>query len=444
MDGTALSLALVILFVLIGGFFAGSEIALVSLRDSQVRRMEAAGGRGRRVANLRGDANRFLSAVQVGVTLTGFFASSYGGATIAVKLAPRLETLGIPDGVSDTLALVLVTALVAYLSLVLGELLPKRLAMQQSERWSLLAAPILDRVATLTRPVIWLLGLSTNTLGRLVGLDPKGGGDDVSEEELREMVSSHGDLSDDERRVLADVFVAADRRIIEIMVPRTEVAFLSHEMPLQQAAEAIADQPHSRYPVTRNDTDDIVGFVHVRDLLTAARQPSPGNTSTVATVMREILVVPGTNTLLPTLSQMRRERAHMALVIDEYGGTNGVVTMEDLLEELVGDIEDEYDPATAPGAPASDTAELDGLLHRDDVQELTGLNLPEGPYETLAGFLMTKLGQVPHLGDELDALGYHFQVTEMDGRRPSRIRVEAQPEDSPTTPDDPQSADTVL
>jgi putative hemolysin len=160
--------------------------------------------------------------------------------------------------------------------------------------------------------------------------------------------------------------------------------------------------------------------------------------------MREILVVPGTNTLLPTLSQMRRERAHMALVIDEYGGTNGVVTMEDLLEELVGDIEDEYDPATAPGAPASDTAELDGLLHRDDVQELTGLNLPEGPYETLAGFLMTKLGQVPHLGDELDALGYHFQVTEMDGRRPSRIRVEAQPEDSPTTPDDPQSADTVL
>lgn len=137
--------------------------------------MATAGGRGRRVAKLRGDANRFLSAVQVGVTLTGFFASSYGGATIAVKLAPRLETLGIPDGVSDTIALVLVTALVAYLSLVLGELLPKRLAMQQSERWSLLAAPILDRVATLTRPVIWLLGLSTNTLGRLVGLDPKGG-----------------------------------------------------------------------------------------------------------------------------------------------------------------------------------------------------------------------------------------------------------------------------
>lgn len=267
----------------------------------------------------------------------------------------------------------------------------------------------------------------------------------MSEEELREMVSSHGDLSDDERRVLADVFVAADRRIIEIMVPRTEVAFLSRETPLQQAAEAIADQPHSRYPVTGNDTDDIVGSVHVRDLLTAARQPSPGNTSTVAAVMREILVVPGTNTLLPTLSQMRRERAHMALVIDEYGGTNGVVTMEDLLEELVGDIEDEYDPATVPGAPASDTAELDGLLHRDDVQELTGLNLPEGPYETLAGFLMTKLGHVPGLGDELDALGYHFQVTEMDGRRPSRIRVEAQqPEDSPPTPDGPQSADTVL
>ncbi|MBA4084588.1 MAG: HlyC/CorC family transporter [Kytococcus sp.] len=443
MDSTAISLALVILFVLVGGFFAGSEIALVSLRDSQVRRMEADDGRGKRVAKLRGDANRFLSAVQVGVTLTGFFASSYGGATIAVKLAPWLESVGVPDGVSDTVALVLVTALVAYLSLVLGELLPKRLALQRAEGWSLIAAPVLDRIASLTRPVIWVLGVSTNALGRLVGLDPKGGGEEVSEEELREMVSSHEELGAYERRVLTDVFDAADRRITEVMIPRTEVDFLKATMPLREAARLVSGQPHSRYPVTGQDTDDVLGFVHVRDLLTTAQSDSrdDGTRTTVADATRDVLALPGSRTVLSALAEMRRQRAHLALVIDEYGGTDGIVTMEDLLEELVGEIEDEYDPGTAGTSQLTGSTDLDGLLHRNDVKERTGLDLPEGPYETLAGFVMTRLGRAPALGDEAVALDHRFQIIDMDGRRPSLIRVE--PERATGDGSNPSQGDSV-
>jgi len=432
-DGVALNLALVLLFVVIGGFFAASELALVSLRDSQVYRLAGTGSRGARVAALRQDSTRFLAAVQIGVTVAGFFSAAYGGSTLTTPFAGVLTALGVPEGVASTVAFIAVTAFISYLSLVLGELVPKHLALQKSEGVALVVAPVLDRVARISRPVIWLLSRSTNVVTRLLGLDPKGGGDEVSEEELRDIVAGHGELGVEERRVLSDVFDAADRQLSAVLIPRTEVEFLAADMPLAEAAPFVLGQPHSRYPVIGETVDDVVGVVHVRDLLTAALAergfgdlaqertagPAEGEPRTVGHLARSVPMLPRSKPLLSALTQLRADRRHLAVVVDEYGGTAGIVTMEDILEELVGEIEDEYDPAEHD----RDVTELDGLLNRDDVAERTGITLPDGPFETLGGFVQTELRRVPALDDTVDAVEHRFTVTEMDGRRVARVRV---------------------
>jgi putative hemolysin len=410
------SLALVLVFVLVGGYFSASELALVSLRDSQVDRLS--GKRGDRVRKLRADSNRFLASVQVGVTLAGFFASAYGGSTLAQPLADVLVAWGLPAGIAGTAAFIGVTAFISYLSLVLGELVPKRLALQRPEGVALFVAPVLDRVAMITRPIIWLLSRSTNLVVRMLGLDPRAQGEEVTEEELRDMVSSHGELGAEERRVLTDVFGAADRQLGGVMVPRTEVEFLSAATPLADAARDVLDKPHSRYPVIGETEDDVVGVVHVRDLLTSALTGN-GTPRTVGDIARPVPLLPGSKPVLASLAEMRANRTHLAVVVDEYGGTDGIVTMEDILEELVGEIEDEYDPA----ARHADSTEFDGLLHHDELAAMTGIVLPEGPYETLAGFVQTALGRVPAVDDEVEMRGHRFTVVEMDGRRVARVRI---------------------
>ncbi|MGH4008236.1 MAG: hemolysin family protein [Pseudonocardiaceae bacterium] len=425
MDSWFASSLVMLLFVLIGGYFAASEIALVSLREGQVRRLAEEGKRGRAVARLREDPSRFLSAVQVGVTFTGFFAASYGGATLAVGLRRVLVGWGLSEGLAGTAALVLVTLVVSYVSLVLGELAPKRLALQRPEAIARFVAPVLDWIAKVLRPVIWLLSVSTNAVVRLLGIDPHAKADEVSEEELRDLVGSHEELTPEERRVLTDVFTATDRVLREVMVPRTEVDFLPRSVGVEEAAAYVENRPHSRYPVTGASLDDVVGVVHVRDLLTAAhrRDHGQGGPETVGELAREALALPSSLPLVQALSQMRRH-GHLAIVIDEYGGTDGIVTLEDLIEELVGDIEDEYDARGRPSGRREDgSVELDGLLHRDDIKELTGIELPEGHFNTLAGFVISQLGRVPEVGDSVAALGHRFTVTEMDERRVARVRV---------------------
>ena len=421
MDGILLSLALVLLFVLVGGFFSASELALVSLRDAQVRRMAGADRRGERVAHLRADSNRFLSAVQVGVTLAGFFSAAYGGSTLAEPLAEVLTAWGLPAGIAGTIAFVIVTIAIAYLSLVLGELVPKRLALQRPEAVARAVAPTLDRVATFSRPVIWLLGRSTNAVVRMLGLDPRASDDGVSPEELRDMVRTHRGLGPEERRVLGDVFGAADRSVSAAMVPRTEVDFLDADMTVEDAARDALGRAHSRYPVIGGDVDEVVGVVHVRDLLTALLTEPAAAQREVRGLARPVPLLPAGKPLLDALSELRTQRAHLAVVVDEYGGTDGIVTLEDILEELVGDIEDEYDPEARPDA---DGSELDGLLHRDEVADRAGIRLPDGPYETLAGYVQATLGRIPVTGDSVRLGPYRLTVAEMDGRRVARVRVD--------------------
>jgi putative hemolysin len=434
------SVVLVLLFILIGGVFSASELALVSLRDSQVQRLAAGGRRGARVAHLRRDSNRFLAAVQVGVTLAGFFSAAYGGSTIGAQLTPVLVGWGLPESAAETIALIVVTTVISYLSLVLGELAPKRLALQRPEGVALFVAPMLDRIATAARPVIWLLSVSTNAVVRILGLDPDRSADRVSEEELRDIVGSHEDLDTVERQVLTDVFDAADRQLSDVMVPRPDIDFIDASVTLAAAAGAALERPHSRYPVIRGNSDTVIGFVHVRDLLTALHQPHPhdavngtdSGARTIETITRPITALPASKSVLSTLTLLRSGGGHMALVVDEYGGTDGIVTMEDLIEELVGEIQDEFDPAPNADEHTPGTAqELEGRINLDEVHDCTGLHLPPGRYATLGGYVMDYLGRIPHAGDTFDAFGHRFTVIEMDHYRPVRILV------SPIAPEEP-------
>jgi magnesium and cobalt exporter, CNNM family len=431
MSGILRDIALILVFIMISGGFVLAEMALVSLRDSQARGLENRGRRGATVARLNRDPNRFLAAVQVGVTLSGFLSAAFGGATLADRLAPVFEGWGLSSSLAATAALIVITLVISYFSLVIGELAPKRLALQSAESISLLVAPTVDRIAKLARPVIWLLSISTNLVVRLLGGDPGAKREQISEAELRELVSGSEALGAEERQIVQDVFEAGDRQIREIMIPRTEVDFISEQMPAYRAAQFALERPHSRYPVIRESTDDVVGFVHVRDLFNPELS---GRSVRVRDVVRDVLLLPSTRHLLSAMTDMRRERAHMAIVVDEYGGTAGIVTLEDLLEELIGDIRDEYDEVEPETTRLlTGEVEVDGLLNLDDFKDESGLELPDdGPYETVAGFILQQLGHVPAVGETATFDGHLLVVTDVDGRRIARVRVQraAPPEES--------------
>lgn len=413
---TFINFGLVLLFVIGGGVFAATEIALVSLRESQLTAIERKGARGARVAAVARNPNRFLAAVQIGVTVAGFFSAAYGGSTLAPDLAPYLEILGLGEDAALTTALVLMTLLIAYLSLVLGELVPKRLALQKAAGVSMAVAPVLDRFATLMRPVIWLLSLSTNSLVRLLGGDPNATSEQLSETELRELVSTHEDLGEQERRMLIDVFAATETSIEEVMRPRGDVSFIEGSIAVAEAALIVQSLPYSRYPVTGEGFDDITGFLHVRDLLAI----QAGDTRRVGDLVRPILMLPGTKLILPTVAKMRQESIHLAVVVDEYGGTDGIVTLEDLVEEIVGDIRDEYD---IEPVRSGDLTAFDAGSSLEDFAEETGITLRDGGYETVAGYVIALLGHIPEAGEQVGVEGGTLEVTEVVGSRVTRLTL---------------------
>jgi putative hemolysin len=412
---------IVLVIVSIGGFFASAEMALVSLREGQVRSLAKRGRRGAKAARLASDPNRFLSAVQIGMTLATLVSGAFGADTLAAALRSWFVRQGMAGDVASPLAFAVVTVCITFVSLVLGELAPKRLALQRAVPLSLLAAPTLDRIATLARPVVWLLSVSVNVVVRLLGGDPRQGRQAMTEQEVRELVTETQTLSPDERRIVGEVFDAGKRQIREVLRPRTEVEFLESGITIGEAARIAASVPYSRLPVYQDSYDNVIGFVHIRDLL-GPLAPDPA--TLVDEVVREVKFLPISKTVLAALSEMRRDRAHLAIVADEYGGTAGIVTLEDLVEELIGDIRDEYDTglAAATRLPRGEV-EVDGLLNLDEFAEQTGIELPEGPYETVAGYVLAALGELPSPGDSVKVPGYTITVTEMDGRRIARLRV---------------------
>lgn len=431
-----LSALLVLVFVLIGGVFAATEMALVSLRESQIRRLERSNGAGRTVAGLARDSGLFLSAVQIGVTFAGFFSSAFGASTIAPQLTPVLKGWGVPGDVAGVVSLVVLTLIVSYLSLVLGELVPKRIAMQKAERVSLIVAPPLSIFARLMRPVIWLINGSSNLLLRLLGFDPDARTEDMTEEEVVEIVTSFEGFEQGEREIVADVFEANDRLVTEIMRHRSDVVAFEASESVAEVVDAIRNQPYSRYPVYEETIDDTIGFIHVRGLLEAATR-GEGDLP-LREIARPIQYFPGTLRLPAAMRQMRASGNHLAMVVDEYGGTDGLVTLEDLLEELVGEIWDEYDRDEHRAVMQLHESQLmDASTNLEDFADVSGILLPEGPYETVAGWVVMKLGRLGTVGDvveipadytidaEDDAgdIRYELEVAEVRGNRITRVKL---------------------
>ena len=266
---------------------------------------------------------------------------------------------------------------------------------------------------------------------RLLGGDPGANKEVITEEELRGMVATQATLTPQERELIDDVFDAGERELREVMVPRTEVAFLDSTLPAYKAARIVVDLPHSRYPVFRGSQDDVLGFVHIRDILA----PDVADRGIrLEDLVREVLFMPGSKRVLPAMFEMRSAGVHLAIVVDEYGGTDGIVTLEDLVEELVGDIRDEYDVEERVDRSAHGVVEVDGLLNLEDFADEVGFELPEGPYETVAGFVVAELGRLPEVGESVAVDGHTLTVTELDGRRASRIKVVRSPRTG--SPDD--------
>ena len=432
MSSAVLNIAIVLALIMIEGVFVAAEIALVTLRDGQARAMT--GRRGAAVARLTSDPNRFLATVQIGVTLTALLSSAFGAVTLSEQAKDALVDHGMRSGLAGPVGFIGVTLLISFVTLVVGELVPKRLGLQRADRTAKLVSPTLDRLATVARPLIWLLSRCTDVLVRVLGGDPNTGREAITEEELRGLVAAHESLSTDERRLIDDVFAAGERSVSEVMVPRTEVTFLDAGLTVSRAAKVATESPHSRYPVVGLGQDDVRGFVHIRDLLLDGSRVERART--VGDLVREIKQLPGSKNVLAALSEMRREGHHLAIVVDEYGGTDGIVTLEDLIEEVIGDIRDEYDEAqVGPARLGGGAIEVDGRLNLDDFAEFTGVELPDGPYDTAGGFVMSALGKLPSVGDEVKREGYTITVTAVDGRRAERVRVTPSRHDeaSPTT-----------
>jgi putative hemolysin len=415
-------LAVIAGLIVLASFFVAAEIALISLRDSQVREIATRGKRGARVAALAAHPNRLLAAVQIGVTVSGFLSAALGADQLGDYVIPWLESLGISNAWSTTISLLGVTLVIAYFSLVFGELVPKRVALFRAEEIAMATAGIINVVANIFRPLIWLLSRSTDIVLRAFGIDPKEARSQISEEELLDLVSGHAALSDEERDIVEEVFNASERQIHEVMVPRTEVDFMDVSLTVGKAIDLAVDKAHSRYPVIRGSSDEVIGFIHVRDLLDTSLATRE---TKIIELVRSIIFLPGTKGILPALSEMRKQGQHVAIVLDEYGGTDGIVTLEDLVECLIGDIRDEYDEDETDIAIESRTGdfEVDGLISIEDLVEQTNLEVPDGPYETASGFVMHHLGRIPKEHDVVVVDGVRITVLSMEGKRAGQLLI---------------------
>jgi putative hemolysin len=413
-DGLVPQLGLVAVLVLLNAAFAGSELALVSLREGQLQRLEARGGSGEVLAHLARDPNRFLATIQIGITLAGFLAS----ASAAVSLAGPLEgLLGFLGGASRPASIVAVTLVLSYVTLVVGELAPKRVAMQRAEGWGLLVARPLAFLSSVTRPVVWLLSHSADVVVRLVGADPGRQREDVTEDEIREMVAAQSTFTPQQRMIIEGAFEIAERRLSEVLWPRGDILVLEPDRSCEDALGALVAAGYSRAPVAADrDLDQAVGVVHLRDLV--------GRAGTVGEQAAPARFYPETAAVLDVLRGMQQDRQHLVIVANEHGGAEGIVTIEDLLEELVGEIYDEADRDIQSVEHRPDGAVvLPGRFPVHDLPDL-GIELPGGDYATVAGLVLAALGRIPTApGDTVEIDGWSATVLEVTGRAIVRIEL---------------------
>lgn len=431
MSGLLPRLLLVGMLVVLNAALAGSEMALVSLREGQLKRLELRGGTGRVLARLAREPSRFLATIQIGITLAGFLASATAAVALAEPLAEPLSFLG---EAARPVAVVVVTVALASVTLVFGELAPKRVAMQRAERWGLLAARPLAVLSSVTRPAVWMLSHSTNVAVRLMGGDPHRQREEVTDQELRDLVGAHQSFSTEQRDIISGAFEIADRTLDQVMKPRRDVVVLSAHTSAADALEVLVASGHSRAPVAEGgDFDRVVGVVHLRDLIGGGDTP-------VGERSKPPVFFPETAQLLHALRDLRLARQQLAIVVDEHGGAEGIVTVEDLLEELVGEIYDETDRDVVGAELEPDgSLVLPGTFPVHDLPDL-GVELPEGDYATVAGLVLAALGRIPEAaGDSVRIDGWQVTVLGVDRRAITRVRL-SPATDSSGEPEDATSA----
>ncbi|MCP2246074.1 hemolysin family protein, partial [Lentzea aerocolonigenes] len=420
MDGYGFNLALVAVLVLLNATFAGSEMALVSLREGQLRSLEREGRH--TLVRLARDPNRYFATIQIGITLSGFLASATAAVSLAQPLVPLLEFLG---AAANGVAIALVTVILTFVTLVLGELAPKRLAMQYAVRWSKIIARPLDLLSTVSRPVVWLLSKSTDLVVRIFGGDPDADDEQMSAEELRDLVEVQQHLNPEQRTIMTGALEIHERKLREVLVPRRLVTVLDAGLDTATAREILARSGHSRAPVTKDGhLDDVVGVVNLRDLL--------DDDVALADVTRVPMVLPDSVRVTDALRRMKAEHEQMALVVDEHGAVDGIVTLEDLLEEIVGEIYDETDSdVVAVRAEADGSIELPGTFPVHDLADV-GVELrdpPAGPYATIAGLVLVLLGRIPEEpGDVVEVSGWKVEVLAVEHHAITKVRLRSQPE----------------
>lgn len=426
----AFDISLIAVLLLLNGIFAGSELALVSLREGQLRALERAGGRRERaLVRLARDPNRYLGTIQLGITLAGYLASATAAVTLAEPLVPALGFLG---GAAEAIAITSVTLVLAAINIIVGELVPKRLAMQHPQGWALLVARPLDKLATVTKPMVWLLGRSTDFLVRLLGGKVENAGEQLSAEELRELVAVQRVLTSEQREMIAGALEIHERILREILIPRRAVVTLPAGMALAEARTVLVASGHSRAPVVRaRDLDEVIGVVHLRDLLLDG--------ATVETVIRPVLNLPDSLPVSEALRCFKTDREQFALVVDERGGAAGIVTLEDVLEEIVGEIYDESDRDVLGAKQDQDgSLTLPGGFPIHDLGDL-GVQLgdaPRGDYATIAGLVLTTLGRIPDsVGERVEFADWTIEVSMVARNAITEVRLIPRRKAEPASPE---------
>jgi CBS domain containing-hemolysin-like protein len=405
--------------ILLNAFFVAAEYGLVTARRTRIVELQHKGDRrARDVLRITSDPPRFIAAMQLGVTLTSLGIGALGEVALS-RLFDR--------AISTVLAVIFAYLILTFLHVVIGELVPKGIALGHSEGTALFVSAPVRFFFIVMRPIVWFLEGATEIVLKWLGLKPPGADDDVlSEAELRMLVSQstqHGEIEQQEQEMLYKVFDFADKEAKDVMVPRPEVVALSIDLPPEQCLEAVMDSPYTRYPVYRESLDNVVGILHVRDLFRALRDRGMHEVK-VEDIIRPAHIVPETKDLAALLAEFRRANQHMAIVVDEYGDMEGIVTLEDLLEEIVGDIEDEFDlPDESIEQIDEDTVIIDGTFPIDDFNERFKTEMPDEDYHTMAGFVFGLLGRQPEAGDTINHDGMRFDVLEIEGSRILKLAV---------------------
>jgi putative hemolysin len=409
--------------ILLNAFFVAAEYGLVTARRTRIMELEHQGNRGARlVLRITSNPPRFIAAMQLGVTITSLAIGALGEPLFAHLFDHVMATI---------LAVILALLVITYLHVVIGELLPKGIALGAPERTALVVASPVRAFFLTFRPLIWLLQRSTEILLNALGLQPPGAEHEAhSEAELRMLLSSsaeQGEIEHEEQEMLYKVFDFADQEVADVMVPRPDVVAISIELPPEEALQAVLVSPYTRYPVYRGSLDDIVGVLHIRDLIESMYERGIAAVD-LQELVRPAYMVPETKDLGALLTEFRRTNQHMAIVIDEYGSMEGIVTLEDLLEEIVGEIEDEFDlPDETVERIDDDTIRVDGTFPIDDFNEQFETDLPHEDYHTIAGFVFGQLGRGAEPGDEVAHDGLLFRVDSVEGQRIDRLTVTFQP-----------------